>query len=126
MIKELSIGEVARSVGIQSSAIRYYESMGLIECEGRVGGKRRYTNEAVTRLKVIQLAKDTGFTIREIQQILKERTRHGARGSWRPFAAAKLKELDDKLQNIKLMKKLLQNVLECQCDGPVNCSMLNR
>ncbi len=50
MPASLTIGEVARCAGVRTSAIRYYEEAGLLEEPERVGGKRRYDEEALRRL----------------------------------------------------------------------------
>ena len=53
---EIGIGEVARRVGVRTSAVRYYETRGLIEPERRKGGKRVYGQEAVERMALITFA----------------------------------------------------------------------
>ena len=69
-MEELAIGEVARRAGIQPSALRYYESIGLMPAPKRVSGRRRYEESTVQMLKVIQLAQQAGFTVAEIQTLL--------------------------------------------------------
>ena len=66
----LTIGEVARRAGVRASAIRYYEEAGLLEEPERVGGKRRYDEEALRRLALIGGAKRAGFTLGEIRTLL--------------------------------------------------------
>jgi MerR family redox-sensitive transcriptional activator SoxR len=70
MIEELAIGEVARRAGIQPSALRYYERIGLMPAPKRVSGRRRYGEDTVQMLKVVQLAQSAGFTVAEIQTLL--------------------------------------------------------
>lgn len=69
-MEDLSIGEVARRAGIQPSALRYYESIGLMPAPRRVSGRRRYDESAVRMLKIVQLAQSAGFSIAEIQVLL--------------------------------------------------------
>ena len=59
----MTIGEVARQVGIATSAIRYYEEIGLLPPPARVNGRRRYDWSAVQRLCVIEYAQQAGFTL---------------------------------------------------------------
>lgn len=59
-MSENTIGEVARQAGIQPSALRYYESIGLMHSPDRINGQRRYDDEAVKRLSIIQIAKQAG------------------------------------------------------------------
>ena len=66
MTEELTIGEVARRAGIRTSAIRYYESVGLLPAPPRMSGRRRYDPSIVQRLAVLHLAQEAGFTMAEI------------------------------------------------------------
>jgi len=94
MSNELTIGEVARRAGVSPSAIRYYESVGLVEPERRSGGRRLYGELAVERLALISFAKEMGFSLDEVRQLLAgfpEETSAGAR--WVELATSKLAEL---------------------------------
>ena len=65
----LTISEVARQVGLQPSAIRYYEQIGILFPAQRISGQRRYDTTVLYRLAVIQRAQLTGFTLDEVQQL---------------------------------------------------------
>src|SRR5438105_3688665 len=98
---ELGIGEVARRVGVRPSAVRYYESRGLIAPEARRSGKRVYGQEAVERMALITFAKSLGFTLDEIRNLITgfdPSTPAGAR--WSTLAATKLVELEEATQRI--------------------------
>jgi MerR family redox-sensitive transcriptional activator SoxR len=69
MVEELSIGEVARQVGIRASAIRYYEQAGLLPAPRRRSGQRRYDPDIIDRLALIEFAQQAGFTIGEIRTL---------------------------------------------------------
>ena len=112
----LSIGEVARAAGLAPSAIRYYEKAGLLPRPGRQSGQRRYGAETAARLKIIQLARDAGFTIAETRTFLSgfsPATTPAAR--WRALAGRKLAELDAQWQRIARMKTLLESSFHCGC-----------
>lgn len=64
MDEELTVGEVARRAGIRTSAIRYYERVGLLPAPPRVSRHRRYDPSVVQRLAVLYLAQEAGFTSR--------------------------------------------------------------
>ena len=66
---ELVISEVARQVGLQASAIRYYERIGLLPQALRMSGQRRYDTTALYRLALIQRARQLGFTLTEIRDL---------------------------------------------------------
>src|SRR4051812_14362248 len=116
MIEDLAIGEVARRAGIQPSALRYYESIGLMPAPTRVNGRRRYNDQTVQMLKVVQLAQSAGFTVAEIQTLL-----HGfapdtpPAARWQPLARQKLAQLDALMARIQQMKQVLESGLHCGC-----------
>ena len=126
-MEELTIGEVARRAGIRTSALRYYESIGLLPAPRRVNGRRRYDPAAIQMLSVIQLAQQAGFTIAEIQTLF-----HGfAAGTppadrWRPLAKHKLGEIDALIARAQHMKRLLEMLLQCGCPSLEECGIGGR
>src|SRR6266487_4354733 len=64
--EDLAISDVARVFGLRTSAIRYYEQIGILPSPMRRNGQRRYDNSALFRLAVVQGARKTGFTLKEI------------------------------------------------------------
>ena len=122
-MSDLSIGQIAKKVGISASAIRYYESEGLLDAPLRFGGKRRYGEEVLTQIAYIQLAKASGFSIREIKKILSEKA---TVRYWLPFATQKLKELDEKIESLRGMKKVLANIIKCRCENGNECSLVTK
>src|SRR2546421_559168 len=106
---ELEIGEVARRAGIRPSAVRYYETRGLISPARRsAGGHRVYGGDAVERLTLISFAKSIGFSLDQIRELLfgfPEETPAGAR--WSGLAQSKLAELDAMQQRIESMRAAL-------------------
>lgn len=113
---ELSIGEVARRAGIRPSALRYYESIGLLPAPKRMNGWRRYDESILQRLAVLQLAKKAGFTMAEIQTLF-----HGftpdtpPAARWRGLAVEKMSELDALIERAQQMKHFLEGGLRCNC-----------
>ena len=122
-MNELAIGEVARRVGIRTSAVRYYESRGLIAPDGRKGGKRVYGEDAVERLALISFAKNLGFTLADIQLLLTgfaAGTRPNAR--WSTIAETKLVELETMSRRIDAMRAALQRISHCGCSDLDECA----
>jgi len=120
---ELGIGEVARRAGVRTSAVRYYEERGLIEPEGRRGGKRVYGPDAVERMALITFAKRIGFTLDEIRMLLdgfSEATTAGER--WSKLAQDKLAELDAMSQRIERMRAALLRISRCECRDLDQCA----
>jgi len=63
----MKIGQLAGRSGLNPSAIRYYERLGLLPAPHRTGGQRRYPIEALDRVLLIRFASDMGFTLSEIK-----------------------------------------------------------
>lgn len=123
IVSQLMISEVARQVGLQASAIRYYERIGLLPPAFRISGQRRYDRTAVYRLAIIQRARELGFTLDEIRQLFfgfREITRASER--WQTLSQRKLAELDRLMDGIKVVRALLKNLTRrCRCDTLDQC-----
>ena len=123
-MEELAIGDVARRAGIRPSALRYYESIGLLPAPKRVNGRRRYDQSTVQMLKVVQLAQQAGFTVAEIQVLLHgfaPNTPPAAR--WQPLAQHKIAELDALIERAQQMKRILETGLNCGCLRLEDCAI---
>ena len=112
----MKIGDLARRSGLNASAIRYYESMGILKPAQRVAGQRRYSADAVDRVLLIRFATDMGFTLNEIRLFL-----DGLQGDtpvgprWTKLAKRKIREVEETIQRSLRLKLLLQHLLRCQC-----------
>lgn len=112
----LTIGELARLVGMRTSALRYYESVGLVPAPRRVSGQRRYDPSTVQLIAVIQIAQKAGFTIAEMQTLVNgfaPGTPPAER--WKRLAQTKLIEVEAQIQRAHQMQRILQNALQCAC-----------
>jgi MerR family redox-sensitive transcriptional activator SoxR len=120
---QLSISEVAQQVGLRSSAIRYYEQIGLLPPPQRVGKQRRYDTTVLYRLAIIQRARQLGFTLGEIRELFfgfGKITRASAR--WQKLSRRKLAELDSLAAGIKAVSSLLKRMMQnCQCETLDQC-----
>src|ERR1700730_8418251 len=120
---ELTISEVARQVGLQASAIRYYERIGLLPRAPRMSGQRRSDTTALYRLAIIPRARHVGFTSTEIRHLFfgfRDITRASER--WRALSQKKLAELDDLMDGIKAVRGVLRKLMtKCQCDTLDQC-----
>jgi DNA-binding transcriptional MerR regulator len=122
-MKMLPIGQVARRAGITASAIRYYENEGLLPRALREGGRRVYDEPILDRLRLIELAKKSGFTIAEIRKLLGGFARSAPPGvRWRALAEKKLEELDRRIEEAQRMRELLGIVMGCECPTLEDCA----
>lgn len=122
-MSRLTISELALQVKLRPSAIRYYEQIGIIDAAERVGGQRRYDKGAIYRLAVVQHARRVGFTLDEIRQLFAGFP-GGTRASqrWQTLSRKKLLELEEMMERIKTMQKLLMRLQrKCNCSNLDQC-----
>jgi len=118
-----TISEVARQVGLQPSAIRYYERIGILVPAQRIGGQRRYNTAVLHRLAVIQRARQTGFTLEEIRELFFGfRDTAPASQRWQKLSRRKLGELEELTVQIRTMQQLLRKMMDCcRCETLDQC-----
>ncbi len=128
----LTIGQIAARTGVAKSAIRYYESVGLLPTPPRQNGARRYTGETVRLLSTLKFAQRAGFSIADIRSLFHgfgEDTPPAAR--WRAIAEEKKQDLDRLIADAQRMRLALVNGMQCGCvriedcisDGDVGCGL---
>ena len=119
----LTISEVARQIGLQPSAIRYYERIGLLPPAQRISGQRRYDSTVLYRLAIVQRARQLGFTLEEIRQLfLGFRNVTRASERWQKLSQRKLAELDVLMDGIRTVRRLLKKMMQdCRCDTLDQC-----
>jgi len=110
----LAIGELAERTGVAITALRYYGELGLVRPAARIGGQRRYDEDAVKQVAIVLLLRDVGFTLQEIGTLV-------AGGSWRQLAKAKLGELEEQAANISAARVALEHALDCPAKEPAAC-----
>lgn len=112
----LSISHIARATGLRPSTLRYYESIGLLAEPPREGGKRRYDQTALHRLTLIGRARQLGFSLAEIRQLLLDFPADVSAGArWSTLAARKLAETNDLLARVQAMREGLLRIQHCGC-----------
>lgn len=124
-MKEFTIGEVAEYAGIETSAIRYYESVGLIPPPKRVNRHRRYDPSVLKRLGLIQLLRQAGFGIRELQVLFSGLNMDTpASMQWQALAVEKIAEMDALIERTQATKAWLLEALQTECNGVEDCVTL--
>jgi len=122
----MTIGELAARCKVATSAIRFYESRGLVRSTRTEGGQRRYSEEAVLCLRQLSFAQSAGFTLAEIAELLGPlESGEPLFSGWREMAERKLADLDDVVARAEEMKQRLRWALECRCDTPEDCRLLS-
>ena len=113
----LTIGDVARQVGIRTSAIRYYERVGVLPEPQRSSGQRRYTDETIRRLQTIDAAKRAGFTLEDIKALFAtEEDGSPIHDQLRELAQRKLPEVEALIERAEAMRSWLLTASGCGCE----------
>jgi DNA-binding transcriptional MerR regulator len=118
----MTIGELSAAGGVPASTIRYWERIGVLPKPARSSSQRRYGPDAVNRLHVLRLAQACGFHLDEMRHLL-----HGFEGAvpasrrWQEMARKKQVELDEQMERIRTMKRMVDSVLKCQCGDLLEC-----
>lgn len=120
----LSIGEVADRVGLNTSALRYYERAGLLPPAVRVGGKRRYGSEAVELLLLIRFCQQVGFTLAEVGALLTPPTAKQTKERWRELVDTKVTQLDALIEHAQAVKQVLAESRDCDCVSLDACAFV--
>lgn len=122
-MKELAIGEVAQQSGLKVSAIRYYESLGLLPIARRVHGHRRYNPDILERLAFIQTVQQVGFDLSQILDLVKAfETSNSPVALCQQMARRKLAEVDKLLAHLKKIRHTLAQSLDCDCADLNECA----
>lgn len=124
--REMTISALARAAGVAPSAVRYYESVGVLPEPDRVAGQRRYGPEDVRRLGNIRTAQRAGLALADIRDLL------GANGSDEPLgvhmrelAARRLPTADEELRQVQAARRWLEAAARCTCVQLDECALLN-
>ncbi|MBB4661792.1 MerR family transcriptional regulator [Conexibacter arvalis] len=116
----LTIGDVARQAGVKTSAIRYYERVGVLPEPDRIAGQRRYSAETVRRLHVIDVAKRAGFSLDEVRELLDS---DRASDALRELARRKLPDVRALIERATAMQAWLATASSCGCPTLEVCEL---
>lgn len=119
-----TIGQLARRFGLNTSAIRYYERVGVLPEPERESGQRRYGTDAVKRLETLQAAKQAGFTLEE-SRLLLQRSDAGdpLHEPLRELAARKLPEVEALIARTMTLRDWLLAASDCSCETLDACAL---
>jgi MerR family transcriptional regulator, redox-sensitive transcriptional activator SoxR len=112
----LTIGQVATRAGLNVSAIRYYEAKQLLPEAPRISGQRRYDEDTLTRLGVIDVAKRAGFSLDDIRVLLDASDAgQPAHEHLQELARRKLPEVEELIARADRVRGWLQTATGCGC-----------
>jgi DNA-binding transcriptional MerR regulator len=113
----LSIGELAERTGVATSALRYYDELGLVRPVARSSGRRRYAEAAITDVGVVVFLRNVGFTLAEIGSLVAG----GEERPWQEVVLRKLEELGEQQQRLEAARSALEHARRCPAGDPVRC-----
>jgi DNA-binding transcriptional MerR regulator len=116
----LRIGDVAASAGVSPDTLRFYERRGLLRpVRRRASGYREYTSETVRLVRFIRRAQSLGFTLAEVEELIRLREKAWAGSApslLRDAADAKMREIDRRVRDLRALRGALAGLLE-SCDA---------
>ena len=117
-MQQMNIGQAAQASGVSAKMIRHYEGVGLLPAAARTdAGYRQYAERDVHTLKFVRHARDLGFSIPEIGELVSlwQNRRRPSR-LVKAMAQAHIDELEQKAQELLAMKATLEHLVKC-CHG---------
>ncbi len=123
----LTIGEAAARSGVAASALRFYESQGLIASERTDSGHRRYPRSVLRRVAFIVFAQKVGLSLEEIRAELSRLPRNRApdRADWAKLSSGWAKRIDERIAALERMKAGLTECIGCGCLSLDRCRFAN-
>ncbi|AZI85918.1 Zn(2+)-responsive transcriptional regulator [Kosakonia cowanii] len=124
------IGEIAKLADVTPDTIRYYEKQQMMDHGGRTeGGFRLYTDHDLKRLKFIRHARQLGFTLESIRELLSIRVdpEHHTCQESKSIVQARLSEVEARIEEMQAMRRSLQKLNDACCGtahSSVYCSIL--
>jgi MerR family transcriptional regulator, redox-sensitive transcriptional activator SoxR len=120
----LTIGQVARRAGVNTSHIRFYERVGVLPQPERDSGQRRYRDEVLHRLSIIDIAQRAGLTLDEIAPLTGPGNRSAdASGHIRRIADEKLPHIEALIERAQAVKHWLEVAQSCDCQSVDVCGL---
>jgi len=113
-MRAMKIGEIAKRSGVGIETIRYYEREGLLrEPERRPSGYRQYDESTIEQLEYIRQAKELGFTLAEVRELLElSFVAHAGCDHIRLRAEVKVADIEEKIRNLQQMKRSLGKIVD--------------
>jgi MerR family transcriptional regulator, redox-sensitive transcriptional activator SoxR len=123
----LTIGDLARRSGVSTSALRYYESQGLIDSERTTGNQRRFARAALRRVAFVRSAQRVGLTLEEIAEALGTlpEGRTPTRADWARLSRSWRPRVDAQIERLERLRDKLDGCIGCGCLSLKTCSLQN-
>lgn len=115
--KRFTIGRLAKQAGVGIDTVRFYERRGLLPQPQRTAsGYRLYSEDTINRIRFVRKAKQLGFTLDEIENLLKLQDQGGRKSEVKEITTRKLGQIDAKIADLSRMRTVLET-LAAECSG---------
>jgi MerR family transcriptional regulator, redox-sensitive transcriptional activator SoxR len=124
---ELSIGDVSMRSGVASSALRFYETQGLISSRRTSGNQRRYERAVLRRIALIQAGRAAGIPLERVRSALETlpADRAPTRQDWERLSRSWRDDLDTQIATLAAIRNRLTTCIGCGCLSIDACTLLN-
>jgi MerR family redox-sensitive transcriptional activator SoxR len=123
----LTIGELAARSGVATSALRYYESQGLISAERTTGNQRRYPRSMLRRVAFVRTAQRVGLTLEEISEALATLPsgRTPTKADWARLSRTWRPRIEAQIERLERLRDKLDGCIGCGCLSLRTCALQN-
>jgi MerR family redox-sensitive transcriptional activator SoxR len=123
----LTIGQVATRCGVATSALRYYEDLGLIRSERTGAGHRRFGRAVIRRVAFIVFAQKVGFTLEEVAAELAKlpHNRVPCEADWARLTGTWMRRIDERMAELQRLRSGLTGCIGCGCLSFGTCALVN-
>ena len=127
MERDLTIGGVSERTGVAPSALRFYESKGLITSARSEGGQRRYGRDVLRRVSFIRVAQQVGLTLEEIREALSSLPDHRTptKRDWERLSSGWRPRIDAQIALLERLRDRLDGCIGCGCLSLKVCQLAN-
>src|SRR5580693_446372 len=127
LANRVTISELARRAGVATSALRYYEQLGLISSQRTAGGQRRYARAVLRRVAFVRAAQAVGLSLEEVRAALArlpdERT--PSKADWNKVSATWIGRIDERIAELERLRETLNSCIGCGCLSLRTCRLSN-
>ena len=123
----LTIGDVAARAGVATSALRFYETTGLIASERTDGNQRRYPRATLRRVALIRAGQEVGLSLAELAEALKNlpHDKTPTRADWERLSGSWKSRLDAQIDELVALRDELTDCIGCGCLSLTSCAIFN-
>jgi len=123
----MTIGDLSDRTGLSVSAIRFYETKGLVAPSRNAGGQRRYLRSDIRRLSFVQICQQLGFSIEDIRQALATlpQARTPTQKDWEKIGRAFNHRLEERIARLSRLRDYLSGCIGCGCLSLRTCALVN-